>query len=386
VVVQPLPPAAAAAIAQMALTQHPKESKPPLQPFELGPEATGDISSALPVSQLPTDAILTTELGAQFDSVPEMLTTELAGGFGSRAAGATTSEMAPRNALPSVSTSEMAPDFGRVPSVDEPQVLAPEFDVHASTGRGVVQGREPSYAATTEMGAFFGRPTPSMPSAEEGLGARPAPSRSLMPATRPVADQSTQELAEHFLSAPDDLKAHHTVELAGGFGRPSSDPMDQLGRDMFPPIIPPDRPARARFTDDESYEATQALDAGQFSTPFPVLEDDPGPSGGFGSGSGAPANRGAPLPALNQDEAEPYETTQALEHDVFAAPLPSLDDGGDDAKGTDAPSSPGHELTVDFGNGAVDEFDRTMEVAGGFRGVSRQPEPGTASPFPPLKF
>ena len=61
----------------MAMTQQNKGSHPAaLQPFELGPEATGDALQPLSVSQLPADAVLTTELGAHFDSARQIATTE----------------------------------------------------------------------------------------------------------------------------------------------------------------------------------------------------------------------------------------------------------------------------------------------------------------------
>ena len=45
----------------------------------------------------------------------------------------------------------------------------------------------------------------------------------------------------------------------------------------------------------------------------------------------------------------------------------------------------GYEVTVEFGDAAPDEFDRTMEIAGGF--LTAPPDPETPLPelFPPLK-
>jgi serine/threonine protein kinase len=339
VVVQPLPASAAAVIAQMALTQHPKGA-PALQPFELGPESTGDMAPALPVSELPADAVLTTDLGAHFDSMSGSSTTELAGGFVARGNATTTGDMTLPLDQPAFATSEMAPDFGQLPRIEEPQMLAPEFDIHARTGRGQTQARQSAYAATTDMAASFRQPDNRPALASRSPGG--VPQRSLMPTTRPIADQSTQELAGHFLAAP-------------GAG-PEADPMDQLGRDMFPPLSPAGAGGRDRFSDDEPYEATQMLDPGQFSVPLPPLD------GGFG-------------------DDEPYEATQAIDSGAFGMPQSPFDSDGR----SDLPSSAGDEVTVEFDGPAPDEFDRTMEIAGGF--LTAPPEPETPLPelFPPLK-
>jgi hypothetical protein len=243
----------------MALTQHPKAA-PALQPFELGPESTGDTAPALPVSELPADAVLTTDLVAHFDSMSGLSTTELAGGFVARRHVTTTGDMTLPLDQPAFATSEMAPDFGQLPRIEEPQMLAPEFDIHARTGHGQTQARQSAYAATTDMAASFGQPdNRQAPAARSPDG---VPPRSLMPTTRPIADQSTQELAGHFLAAPGTARA--------------ADPMDQLGRDMFPPLSPAGAGGRDRFSDDEHYESTQMPDPGQFSAPLPPLD------GGFG--------------------------------------------------------------------------------------------------------
>ncbi len=339
VVVQPLPASAAAVIAQMALTQHPKAA-PALQPFELGPDSAGDGVPALPVSELPADAVLTTELGAHFDSMSDLSTTELAGGFVARRHSTTTGDVAPPRDQPAYATSEMAPDFGQLPRIEEPEVLAPDFDIHARTGRGQTQARQSAYAATTDMAASFGQPdSRPAPAARNAGGAAP---RSLIPATRPIADQSTQELADHFLAAP-------------GGGR-DADPMDQFGKDMFPPLSPSGAAGHDRFGADEPYESTQMLDPGQFSAPLPPLD------GGFG-------------------DDEPYEATQTLDAGDFGMPQSPFDSG----PRADLPSSAGYEVTVEFGDAAPDEFDRTMEIAGGF--LTAPPEPDEPLPelFPPLK-
>jgi hypothetical protein len=324
----------------MALTQHPKAA-PALQPFELGPESTGDMATALPVSEMPADAVLTTDLGAHFDSMSDLSTTELAGGFVARRSNTSIGEMMPSLEQPSVATSEMAPDFGGLPQVEEPQMLAPDFDIHARTGRGQTQARQAAYAATADMAASFG--PPGQPPAPAPRGPGSSPQRSLMPTTRPIADQSTQELAGHFLSAPN--------------GRRDSDPMDQLGHDMFPPLASDGGGGNDRFSADEPYEATQMLDPGQFSVPLPTLE------GGF-------------------EGDDPYEATQAIDAGAFGMPQSPFElDGHSNAP----PSSSGYEVTVEFDNATPDEFDRTMEIAGGFLTAPTEPEAPLPELFPPLK-
>lgn len=327
VVVQPLPPAAAAVIAQLALTQHPK-AVPELQPFELGPETTADSGMALPVSDMPNDAILTTDLGARFDGTGDVSTNELPGGFAARPSGMSTAELAARLDPPQVATTEMAADFGRPPPPDEPSQVAPEFDVHARTGRARAHREAaPEYLATTEMAAHFNVPPSAPPPAR---GARAA---SLMPPVRQGGDQSTQELASHLMSGDG---TDRTLEMAGGFAAEGGDSLDDLGRDMFPPLEGVDdaaptgggRNGSHPVVEEEPYEATQMLDPSQFATPFPSLEPDP---------VGAPTLRAG---------------VGGMGHDV-----------------------------------GPEDFDRTMELAGGFSTMpAAAEEPPAADLFPPLKL
>ena len=372
VVVQPLPPAAAAVLAQMAMTQQSKGYQPAaLQPFELGPEATGDALQPLSVSELPADAVLTTELGAHFDASLQMATTELAGGFHPRSADIATTEMGARFDSPgAMATTEMAADFGRLPTHEEPRVLAAEFDIHARTGRGPLQaagGRPmPTYAATTEMVAHLGLPTATGPSdfGARGANAPPEPRAlsSLLPQTRPVADQSTQEMASLMLGRDASPEPESTMELAGGFGLPDEDPMAQFGRDMFPPIggaaLRPaagESPAGADEDDYESYEATQVLDPSRFAAPFPEIEGLPPVRAGVTRAAPLSAGARRPVPPAVDEDEEPYESTQALDMSGYAAP-PPLD------------------------------YDQTAELPGGFGTEKRPTDAPRNDPFPPLKF
>jgi non-specific serine/threonine protein kinase len=348
VVVQPLPASAAAVIAQMALTQHPKAGTAP-QPFELGPEATGEMVPALPVSELPGDAVLTTELGAHFDAMSEVSTTKLDGGFVSHDGGMSTSEMVPSSfAQPAVATSEMAPDFGHLPQVAEPEMLAPDFDVHARTGRGQTQASQAAHVATSDMAASLG--PPGQRPARTPPGPAGTPARSLMPATRPIADQSTQELAGHFLSAPNR-------------GR-EADPMDELGRDMFPPLIHSGEDGDGDFTADQHHEATQLFNPDEPYEATQLFDAD------------------EPYEATQLlDSDEPYEATQTLDSAGFETQQSASDPGGHAGA---LPSSAGYEVTVEFDAAALDEFDRTLEIAGGFRTVEES-EPPLPELFPPIK-
>ncbi len=373
VVVQPLPPAAAAVLAQMALTQQSKSAQPAAhRPFELGPEATGDLAPPLAVADLPADAVLTTELGAHFDASPQMATTELAGGFQQRSANIATTEMGARFDPPAgMATTEMAADFGRLPAHEEPLVLAPDFDVHARTGRAYLHaagGRPtPTYAATTEMAAHLGLPTPTGPSTLGGRDVsaplQPRALSSLLPQTRPVADQSTQEMASHMLGREAPHESDSAIELAGGFGLPDDDPMAQLGRDMFPPIggAAP-RPAAGvappgdGADDYETYEATQVLDSSQFAAPLPELEGLAPVRNAVARTAPMPAGvHNASPPVEEDDDEESYEATQALDMSGFSAP-PPLD------------------------------YDQTAELPGRLGTEKSPPDAPRNDPFPPLKF
>ncbi|MFN0162338.1 MAG: protein kinase domain-containing protein [Burkholderiales bacterium] len=372
VVVQPLPASAAAVIAQLAMTQHPPARGAPLQPFELGPESTVELGAPIPVAEMPADAVLTTDLGAHFDAPSAFATTEIAPGFDHHTTGAQTTEMAPRfDATGQLATSEMAPNF----SAPTPELLeaAPDFRLNLTlppTSRAVPPAHlattemaahfksspparsepAPEYLATTEMAAQFMTGSPA-PSATPGAG-----STSLMPPTRRVSDQSTQDMASHMLqmSAAPEL----TVDLGGGL-QSAGDGLDGLGRDMFPPILPeiaaPEHragPVPAEFQDgDEDHESTQVLGAG---SAFPSL----------------------PSP----DEPIGAEITEALDAVRAAEPfsLPLEPSPAASPSGT----RPGRDRLP-----TPDEFDRTVELSGGF--LAQIPEPELAPEdelFPPLRY
>ena len=356
VVVQPLPASAAAVIAQMALTQNPKSARPvALQPFELGPESGSEVAPPLSVADMPPDAVLTTELGAHFDASPGLETTELAGGFQARPAHAATADLGGRFASGGLATTEMAADFGRLPSLDEPAVLVPDFDIHARTGRSspVKQSAAPAYAATTEMAAHFAAPLPSdKPLTGTGRGRQ----ASLMPQTREIVDQSTQELAGHMLGGGPPGESDRTVELSGGFGMPDEDPLAQLGNDMFPPITGAHRTAAAGDSVaplDPDYEVTQVLDPASFAAAFPSLD-------AFAAEPAAPpraASARKPAPLSFEDD-EPYEATQMLDPGMHGTPTPLFDE----------------------------EPDRTVDPAARFGAPEPVAEGSKASAFPPLKY
>ena len=144
VLVQPLPAAAAAMIAQMALgNQAMGKVAPELQPFDLGPETPEEPTT--PVAELPVDAVLTTEMGAHFGAPGGTATTELGANF---------------DAPPPMATSEIAPDFDihapaaeHAASFDRPQQmlttdLAPRFD---ATGQILTTDLAPRFDATGQI-------------------------------------------------------------------------------------------------------------------------------------------------------------------------------------------------------------------------------------------
>jgi len=277
VLVQPLPAAAAAMIAQMALgNQVMGKSAPLLQPFDLGPE-TPDDEPTTPVSQMPPDAVLTTELGAHFGGHGQSATTELAANFD--APPIDTSEIAPDfdlrlpkdatetaanyDSSQQLSTSELAPSFDRsqdisttdlAPRFDRSQQistsdLAPRFDSGRNYSPGDMAPRfESSPLLTTEMAAQFDAPPPSPMDA-------PINQRPLRPPVREYIQDSTQALAPEFASGappayPGQSQAafdtdktvrfnmDKTVQLSGGFKPDESDrtlPEEQLGI-LFPPL------------------------------------------------------------------------------------------------------------------------------------------------------
>ena len=377
VVVQPLPAAAAAVIAQMAMTQQPRGRQPMLaQPFELGPESTSEIRPT-PVSDLPGDAVLTTEMGARFDAPPPQ--SEMGAPpprINTRApSGASTVEMAPAFDASPLATTEMGANFGTPPSPDSTVELAPDFDLFAT---------------------------------HAPLRAAPPSSGSWMPPPRQVIDQSTQELAGHLLGGgAAGFDSDRTVEMDGGFQGGHPIDADKFAEDMFPPIslhgggartlgIPPPRAGALDARDqggeggeggEGDYEATQVLGAHDHM-PLPDFNldfDDPA------TVAVAPAQPARQLGGHGNDDEGDYEATQVIEgHDRL--PLPEIDLDFDDDKTADLghdrftlPQAAGAAtVEVSFGERSEDGHARTEELAGGFK--SRRPPEPEPELFPPLKF
>ena len=330
VVIQPLPASAAATIAQMALTQHPRPHKADLQPFELGPEFTGE-AAATPVSELSSDTVLTTEMGARFDSPPVMASMDVAPDVSAYSGSASTVEMAPRFDVTPLATTEMAPDFGmRLPS--DSLEAAPHFDLHADT-RGEATRTPPPQTATTDMGANFDRIPP----------ATPVSGVSLMPARRPMVDQSTQELASHLLGDPGAAYASSTVELAGGFTTSGTSDPDNFADYLFPPIPTVD---------------------GRWSKP------DPGFDGEAGDDATQVLNLGGEIPLPTLDDGTDDESTQVVDHLAFSVPA--------------SPDAGGIEATFESPPGGA--YERTVELARGFDPDKPAAKPTLDEFFPPLKF
>ena len=405
VVVQPLPAAAAAMIAQMALGgQAMGKAAPILQPFDLGPETPDQVPAPVHVSQLPAGATATTELGANYGLGPEhgataemsahfdappLATSEIAPDFDVRAPTATsemapnfdgsqqmsTSELAPRfdrsqqisttDLAPSfdgsqqMSTSELAPRFDRSQQISTTD-LAPSFDASQQfTTTDLAPRFDANPLLTTEMGARFDAPPPSAPAPRSGSPRVQVPQKPLRPPVREIED-STQALASHIMSglppaypgraassaqAPFDMDK--TVELSGGFKPVPGEaalPEEQMG-ELFPPIEP--------------------------LTPAPLpaapLARDPMaktiPPGTFKPAAGAPR----PAPAGAHKPAQPP---------VFKPTPPGA--GG-------RPGGPA-------GSGGVrnlqpEDFDKTVILTGGFEA---QPPDEDTPPFddlfPPIKY
>jgi hypothetical protein len=218
----------------------------------------------------------------------------------------------------------MAPDFGHLPQVAEPEMLAPDFDVHARTGRGQTQASQAAHVATSDMAASLG--PPGQRPARTPPGPAGTPARSLMPATRPIADQSTQDMFPPLIHSGEDGDGDFTADQH--------------------------HEATQLFNPDEPYEATQLFDADEPYEATQLLDSD-----------------------------EPYEATQTLDSAGFETQQSASDPGGHAGA---LPSSAGYEVTVEFDAAALDEFDRTLEIAGGFRTVEES-EPPLPELFPPIK-
>ena len=325
---------------------------------------------ATPVSEMPADAVLTTDLGAHFDDMPQFAMTEIAPDMDLRPGAVMTTEMGAKFDVSQLSTTEMAADFGQLPTLDGPDA-APDFDAFAA-----VTGSTPGFAATAEMAPHFGRPPPvhvgGAHSADGQTIHMPAARSVLMPATRPILDQSTQELAGDFLT-----------------GSRNQDPMDQLGSDMFPPITLADATIAPSPPHDGTGAGGRSGSPG-YAVPLPVL-DMPDESEYESTQLLDPRSFAAqppPFDLAGDPDDEPYESTMALGSTNYAAPPPELEPDFKIPSGRSVaarPAVPGpHEVKVEFGS-AHEDPDRTIEIDGGFPSLESESEAADEDLFPPLK-
>ncbi|HEX4326513.1 MAG TPA: protein kinase [Burkholderiales bacterium] len=425
VLVQPLPAAAAAMIAQMALgNQVMGKAAPDLQPFDLGPE-TAD-SPLTPVKDLPADAVLTTEMGAQygmpggtsttemaanFDAPPPMATSEIAPNFDVHAPSATTdmaanfgtsqmlttdlaprfdasqqimtTDLAPRfDASQQIMTTDLAPRFDAsqpghdssqqisttdlAPRFDRSQQLstsdlAPSFDASQHFATPDQPPRFDSPLLTTEMGANFDAPPP-MPSGR----APAAPQRPLRPPVREIVQNSTQALAPEFMSS--------APPAYPGAGQPE-------------PAFDMDKTVELSggFLPGSEAPVPEEQLLGELMPPMDLV--DPIPAAPAAAPAPAPAAKPAPAPVAARPAPAPVATpppappVQVIPRPAAPAAAPRP------APGAFKPGMPKPEAPRQGKELQPEDFDKTVILTGGFEALPPDDDSREVDDlFPPIKF
>ena len=348
VVVQPLPAAAAAAIAQYALgySGAPAMSSAAPAAFELGPPSvSGGFPSLMPaddntvpvsgdvkpVSELPSGTVLTTEMAPNYSATTAFSPSDMEGNFMSTTSLDSASEaMAddpPGLVMPDfdvnssgTSTSEMAPNFAGTTAFSAgeftvPNVIEPD---DSDAGGMLTTDLAPDFAGTTAFSySDVPPPLPERPAARMSKTAAKAAPKAA-PAATPVDDF-------------DDMK---TTEMAPDFAATTAFSLHDV-----PPPMPP-RPA---------------VSAAVAAT---VLEFDPEKtvmlSGGFGS-----------------SKEESAKFTEEL--------FPALEAVAPSPFGVAAPARRAKDIPPE-------DFDKTVEISGGFESQPAEEEAPLDDLFPPIKF
>ena len=441
VLVQPLPAAAAAMIAQMALgNQVMGKSAPDLQPFDLGPE-TPDDEPTVPVGELPADAVLTTEMGAHFGG---MATTELAANFD--APPMATSEIAPEFDIHSpspytdrggdfgssqqLSTSELAPRFDRsqimttdlAPRFDASQQilttdLAPRFDASQQI---LTTDLAPRFEAsqqisTTDLAPRFDR-------------SQQLSTSDLAPSFDASQQFSTGDMAPRFEPSP-----LLTTEMAAHFDSPPPMPTGPVDRSRPPVSLRP--PVREVNQDSTQALAPEFFSGGAPGYPGPVGQPDPAFDmdktvelrGGFKPGQEARPAQEEPMgdllppmdlgPAAPVAPAAPPAAARSVPPATFKPALPpgaakpapvranplavtgpqaQLSKGAAAAPPAAQPGSPAAAKPAIPGRLTPgsnrprplqpEDFDKTVILTGGFEAQSSDETRPVDDLFPPIKF
>ncbi len=365
VVVQPMPASAAAAIAQAALGRAPE----PPAAFHLDSSATTDFTDVplllpdedrtLPApprgkDDAASNGMLTTEMAPNYSATTAFSTSEMAPNFMSTTALELPSEQLPdamsADAAPlfdlheGAATSEMAPNFAGTTAFS-----VSDYEPPAGTATAEMA---PQYSATTAFNAadFAMPPVPSVPSvpslapaaAERSPAARPA---SAAPAARPVPVPPP--------AAPP--KPDHgvlTTDLAPEFDKTSAFDAADFAVPSLPDDDMPAEPLLAPFSLGTAPAHPELVK----TAPRKMPEFDPDKtvtlSGGFGASS---------------SDGEGF--TESLRPASSAPPPASMFSGA-----------------VKMRNLPPEDFDKTVEISGGFEAQPIEEEAPLDDLFPPIKF
>jgi hypothetical protein len=321
VVVQPMPAAAAAAIAQLALGRAPAGP----EAFHLDSSATTEFSDVPLLPDEERTVPVAPEVGGEGSAQSNaMLTTEMAPRFSATTA-FSTSEMAPNF----MSTTAMA-DATDADPVEAPAELVPDFDVH--------QG-----AATTEMAPNFAGTTAF------GLPEEAPPTDPDMRMPKfDIGDDgmATSEMAPHYA------------------GTTPFNPSDLVAPEMPSTGASPATPSAVAAPD---FASTVAFDAAELA----ALADAPVP----------PRTVLAPGPDFDPDKTmilsggfdSASEKDAAFTEELYPPVAP-------------APVAPMRSGTLRTREKPPEDFDKTVEISGGFESQPVEEEAPLDDLFPPIKF
>ena len=381
VVVQPLSAAAAAAITQSALggASGQNAAGAASQAFDLGPPSSHpdfvpllfDDDHTVPnppaikrVDELPDGAVLTTEMGANFNATTAYATSDMAANF--------------------MSTTSLDDAVGQ-PPLEEPGVLMPSFDVHqrdtnAVTGNsGLIMGG----SSTSEMAPNFAGTTAfradefSMPAAPQDQEQAEESSAML---TTEMAPDFAGTTAFSYSDAPPPIPERLVVARSVAARGPASAGKEALA------------------DSDDADMKTQEMAPNFAATTAFMSHDTPPPL----------PPRNVPEPGLSVFDAE---KTTIMPHGFAAAAAARLDlektiilKGGFDSTGNAASAdsarfteelfpavdaAPPRNFTAPrktIKDVPPEDFDKTVEISGGFESQPGEGEELLDDLFPPIKF
>ncbi len=393
VVVQPMPASAAAAIAQAALGRAPE----PPAAFHLDSSATTEFTS---VPLIPDDdrSLPAPPHGADSAASNAMLTTEMAPNY---------------SATTAFSTSEMAPNFGSTTALDHPSDLPPDpmsdgaaplFEMQEGTSTSEMA---PNFAGTTAFSIRDYEPSAGMATATSEMAPNfDGTTAFSIKDDEPSSGTATSEMAPQYsattaFSAADFAMPALPTEpaeptkpagqaLSPTFAQMPQAPAAPLGRPAPAPAAAP-KPDRAVLTTElaPEFDKTSAFDAADFAVPSLPDEDMPSEPllAAFSvSEAASPAAALAKTAPRKMSDFDPDKTVMLQGgFEESSSKDEAFTENMFPPSNSTAPGSM-FSATVRARPTAPEDFDKTVEISGGFEAQPIDEEAPLDDLFPPIKF